>query len=425
MLKECTDILFSPRLQTLGAEIAVGDRSALEVFWQEIQGHGTPLVEPIPRDDQNLLVTFLWRAEQPTSSVTIVSSVVGFTAGKNQMTHLPQTDVLYKSCIVRKDTRTIYWLAPNTYLDALPEKPEEMQSYIAAWRLDPLNPHRFEIPANAADPEDTGGLMSVLELPDAVEQPWIRPQPNVPSGNLTLHSIASDILGNKRRVWVYTPSAYATDNPAFPFLILFDGWRYLHAVPTTTILDNLIAAGAIPPLIAIFIDCLDQPTRTRELTCSQPFIGFLADELLPQLRQQYNLSADPTQAMIAGSSYGGLAAVFAALQRPDLFGNALSQSGTFWWKPDDDAEYEWLTRQFVDTPQRAIRLYLEIGLLEGRFADIPSPLEANRHLRDVLKAKEYELHYVEYSGGHDYLCWRGSLATGLMMLTSRSRVPQD
>jgi enterochelin esterase family protein len=144
---------------------------------------------------------------------------------------------------------------------------------------------------------------------------------------------------------------------------LFDGWRYLQAVPTTTILDNLIAEGAIPSLVVLFIDSLDQQTRTQELTCSLTFVEFLIRELLPPMRQQFNLSSNPTQAIVAGSSYGGLAAAFIGLQRPDVFGNVLSQSGTFWWKPDHDMEYEWLSQQYATAPKRALRHYLEVGLL--------------------------------------------------------------
>jgi enterochelin esterase-like enzyme len=46
-----------------------------------------------------------------------------------------------------------------------------------------------------------------------------------------------------------------------------------------------------------------------------------------------------------------------------------------------------------------------------------SLLGENRHLRDVLQAKDYSVHYREFDGGHDVLGWRGPFVEGLMTLT--------
>jgi enterochelin esterase family protein len=45
-----------------------------------------------------------------------------------------------------------------------------------------------------------------------------------------------------------------------------------------------------------------------------------------------------------------------------------------------------------------------------------SILETSRHMRDVLLAKGYEVHYQQFVGGHDYLSWRGTFADGLIDL---------
>jgi enterochelin esterase family protein len=80
--------------------------------------------------------------------------------------------------------------------------------------------------------------------------------------------------------------------------------------------------------------------------------------------------------------------------------------------PNDEA---WLIRQFVVNPKLPLRLYLEVGLLERSSND--DMVVMNRRMRDVLEAKGYEVAYSEYNGGHDYICWRGSLSDGLVWLT--------
>jgi len=259
-----------------------------------------------------------------------------------------------------------------------------------------------------------------LELPEAPDQPWITPRPNVARGNIEAVRFASTVLENERTVWIYTPAGYRSESP-MPAVLLFDGREYQQQVPTPTILDNLIAAGRLPALMAILIESPDPRTRMRELTCRPPIATFLAEELLPWLRQRYPMSRDPARTVLGGSSLGGLAAAYVALRRPDLFGAVLAQSGSFWWKPSDDGEYEWLARQVAAMPRQPVRFYLEVGTLEsaaGTPAGSHSPAQilSNRHLRTVLQARGYTVHYQEFSGGHEWICWRGSLADGLLAL---------
>src|SRR5439155_15329635 len=105
-------------------------------------------------------------------------------------------------------------------------------------------------------------------------------------------------------------------------------------------------------------------------------------------------------------------------------GNVLSQSGSFWWKPESDSEYEWLTRQLVASPRLPIRFYLEVGLLENinpAREDSPTNLVANRHLRDVLQARGYSVRFQEVSGGHDYFPWQSTFADGVLALIGEGK----
>jgi enterochelin esterase family protein len=85
----------------------------------------------------------------------------------------------------------------------------------------------------------------------------------------------------------------------------------------------------------------------------------------------------------------------------------LSQSGAFQYG---------LVSEWLDAEARP-RFYLDAGILETTVWETRSSLlHANRHLRDVLRAKGYDVTYREYPGGHDYLWWRETVADGLVAL---------
>ena len=84
----------------------------------------------------------------------------------------------------------------------------------------------------------------------------------------------------------------------------------------------------------------------------------------------------------------GLSAACLALQHPDVFGNVIAQSGSFWWSPANESEDEWLTRQYAKNAKLPVRFFISIGLMESEHAfrgALPSMLQANRHFRDVLQ----------------------------------------
>ena len=373
----------------------------------------SPLLEALEGDPDHVCATVFWEGE--ADRVAVLGGLGGWELDGNLMER--DGSSWQRSYRIPRELRTTYML--------LPDPPDELDWTPELFRrleVDPFNPLRWISPADDEDPEwGFENVRSLLEGPDAPPQPWISPPPAPAAGTTELHRVHSAILGNERRVWVHLPAGYDPSRP-YGVLVVFDGWAYVHLVPTPAILDNLVAAGRIPPLVAVMPDSLSQEERNLELPCHAPFVSFLAEELLPWARERWNLDPDPARRVVAGSSFGGLAAVHAAFARPDLFGNAISQSGSFGWGAEDDREHEWLTNRIAAAERRPVRLWLEIGSLEDgeRPAGGPSGLDSNRRLRDVLEAKGYDVAYSEYAGGHDYVCWRGSLADGLLGLAARA-----
>lgn len=414
----------SPRLQRLMADLETNS-GALAAFWAECAATGAPLIEAVASPAGATMVTFVWRETRPTSNVVLLEWISGEDFPDRQLTHLPGTDLWHRSMVMRDDIRTSYQFAPN---DSLVRKADETdwETRQRGWVPDPLNPlrlvdERFEIDAGLLRFND-----SVLALPRSAPEPWIVHDPAVPAGTVDHHTFASKILGNSRDLWVYTPAGYGDRRDSLPVLVLFDGERHDSVLRVPTVLDNLIAAGAIPPLVALMIGNVDRGT---ELPCSEPFAKALVDEMLPWLGERYRVTGDASERVVAGASYGGLAAAWAGLTHPEAFGNVLSQSGSYWWKPDprnaelelvlgDAPEWAWLPARVATMEPVPVRFWMEVGRLENRTSggDTPSMVACNRHMRDVLVSRGYAVTYREYSGGHDYVWWRSTLADGLIAL---------
>jgi enterochelin esterase family protein len=396
----------SPRIANLRKQVEQGDSGAVDHFWQEVHKAGAPIVESAPTDPRYSLVTFLWEGDPSTRNVVIFDGVAGFDA-KDRMTAIDSTNVWYKTYGVRNDARFAYNLSPNDNLepfDSIKDN-DAMERRLAAFRLDPLNPRRCPATFGALSAE-----ASYVELPNATPRPWKATTASTPKGKVEAATLQSTILKNGHKLWLYTPYGYSTAAAPYPLLVLFDGDRNVKWIPA--ILDSLIADRKIPPLVAALVVNPSAATRNIELPCYPPFADFLATELIPWMREHYHATADPARTVAAGSSYGGLAAVFAGLRYPGTFGNVLSLSGSFFWKPEAEAEQEWLAKQVTAAPKLPVRFYLEVGVMEG----YPLQIDGNRHMRDTLRAKGNSVGYAEYNGGHSFLNWSVGTATGLLFL---------
>ena len=224
-----------------------------------------------------------------------------------------------------------------------------------------------------------------------------------------------------RRFWVYTPPGYVAKGATpYPLLLAFDGFVYLDSagIGLPRMLDSLIAAQRIPPLVAVLVDDSTGAARIGDLVNNETFAGFLADEVVPRVRSGWNVTQDPRRTIITGSSGGGLASAFVALRRPELFGNVVSQSGAFRRGPEGKNEpSEWLTARVADWPKRDVRFVLDVGELETRAPGDSGPtfISYVRRFKDALTKRGYVVRYVEVPGGsHSTDTWRARLPGDLV-----------
>lgn len=424
-----TGVPESPRLQALARALAKGEAQATETFWHEVERAHTPLIEPLSEGSGDMLVTFLWRTA-PDEKLATVSVYGEFgdtghplpTVGR--LTRLGESDVWFRTYRMSDRARFSYSLVwplgrtPDrdpgaTFVDGdlvyeIDHDPRNPKSYASAW-------------ADVVDGrwiEDRIVRISYAEGPRAPAAPYVAERPGLSRGKVATFNVRSRQSGNERKVSVYTSPGRESGCPECSLLLLFDRASYLTAVPTPTILDNLLDDGAIGPLVAVLVGNTERPGRSQELPPNPAFQAFLREELLPWARERYRFTSDPRCSVVAGSSFGGLAAAYTALTMPERFGNVLSQSGSYWWWPGyrSDMRLEdvlgpdsgWLVTRFASAGAHELRFYMDAGEWEGEVILLP-----NRMFRDVLSAKGYEVTYHEYVGGHDYVAWRQTFAEGL------------
>lgn len=412
----------------LRRQLAANTPGAVEAFWRMVEQRGTPLMESMPGappavESKRMLCTFLWRGNEHTRGVLVnLPPYSRIDKSQFQMEQIGRTGVWFTTVELPARSRLGYELAvnPPAVAASMSSTPDEKEAFAATIRPDPFNRRCWPVEPGIG----ARGVSSVIEMPGAAPLEWLDHSPGTPAGRVERRTWKSPALGNERAIAVYMPP-----NGIQPtgLLVLFDGEQYTSAVPVPAILDNLLAAGRIPPLAALFVG--NAPgARPTELPCNPAFAAFVRDELLAWFHAGYQAPRDPARTIVAGSSYGGLAAVYAAIQSPRTFGNVLSQSGSFWWTPppdprrpfqfDPDAEPNHVAAMILAQPPLPVRFYLEAGTAEiampGHSGGI---LDTNRHLRDVLLAKGHQVFYHEFAGGHGALSWRATFPHALLRIT--------
>jgi enterochelin esterase family protein len=249
------------------------------------------------------------------------------------------------------------------------------------------------------------GYNHFFYMPEAAPSPLVRRRKNIPPGRLTKHVLPADLLSSegKRSVYLYQPE---TDQPV-PLLVVYDGNDYLRRGKLAVIVDNLIAEKRIRPLAMAFLRH-GGPRRFVEYACSDATLAWLIQEVLPLARKQLgllNIKKHPGAYGVLGASLGGLMAFYTGLRMPAVFGNVLSQSGAFHFEQFDTISLD-MVRHF---PKRDLRIWMDAGKLESLSA-------SSRKLYKLLKSREYDVTYREFSGGHNYTAWRDDLWRGLEKL---------
>lgn len=132
------------------------------------------------------------------------------------------------------------------------------------------------------------------------------------------------------------------------------------------------------------------------------FARFVAETLVPYIRQNYHVYSDARHTSVTGASLGGLEAFYIGMEYPDIFGTVGALSPSF-WTYGDTAWTEYLKQK--DFEKNTAFLYIYSG--GGGDTDMDGDVTAMAERLKKMGYPEDKLAYEFYEpGGHHVTFWR-------------------
>ncbi|WP_246544077.1 alpha/beta hydrolase-fold protein [Novosphingobium profundi] len=256
------------------------------------------------------------------------------------------------------------------------------------------------------------GIEAVVEVPGAPLEQW---QPGIAHGMVTTLNYWSKATNSLRRAHVYTPPGYMAGSGRYPVLYLVhgagdsdDSWTSEGRVDR--ILDNLIAAGKVKPMLVVMPAGHTPDYPGKDLWRDHSFGEDLTQVLIPLVDGQFRTLAKADARAMAGLSMGGFLTLNEGLVRPDTFHwiGVFSMGLGIGMTPEVDtaqlARYEKDNAAHLAQAASDMHLvYYAIGREDFIYPHIGPT-------RDLLERYHIATTYHESDGGHTWDNWRDYLA---------------
>ncbi len=183
-------------------------------------------------------------------------------------------------------------------------------------------------------------------------------------GRLTIgetYTIASDSLGEVRRINVYRPAV--ADSLALPVLYMPDGGIAEDFLHVAGLVQVLTGNGTMRPFLLVGIENTERrrdltgPTSVesdrriaRRVGSSARFRAFIRHELMPSVRARYRTT---NETAIVGESLAGLFVIETLRDDPSLFRTYIAFDPSLWWNGG-----ALVTRPMQQSPSHAVKVYL-------------------------------------------------------------------
>jgi enterochelin esterase-like enzyme len=261
-------------------------------------------------------------------------------------------------------------------------------------------------------------MASAIEIPEEGVN-FYKPQ-NVLQGAVRSKWVYSNVTGEWRNIYVYTPPQYEKDlNKKFPVLYLQHGggedqrgWAYQGNVGY--IMDNLIAEGKAVPMIIVMNSgyAVYAGTQITEQAPDQhsteaafaAFEDMMLKDIIPFIDKTYRTLSDNENRAMAGLSWGGKQTMDLTLKNLDKFSWIGGFSGGPRLTANDDLKkvYNGVFADAASFNSKVRLLFICNGTAEGN-----SPIQTAETLRSA--GIKNVVTYQSPETAHEWLTWRRCL----------------
>jgi enterochelin esterase-like enzyme len=241
---------------------------------------------------------------------------------------------------------------------------------------------------------------------------------NVPHGAVAAVEYYSTSLEKFRRMHVYTPPGYESNQTKYPVFYLLhgasdsdDSWTSVGRA--NFILDNLIAANKIKPMVVVmpaghtrpFMPGRGAPPAAAATPPRDEFFEDFVSDIMPYAEKHYRVLTDRSHRAIAGLSMGGAQTLNAAFSHLDKFSYiGVFSSGIL--GNNDPSKWQSAHTAMLDDP----KLKKDLKLVWFSTGSDDRLITNSKNTVELLKKHGFNPVFQESSGGHTWLNWRDYLA---------------
>lgn len=229
----------------------------------------------------------------------------------------------------------------------------------------------------------------------------------IPHGWLEMIEYDSKTVGTRRKMLVYTPPNYSTQQK-YPVLYLLHGiggdeTEWQRFASPEILIDNLLADGKAVPMIVVMPNGRAQPNDRAEGNVFQHAPAFerfeqdLLNDVIPAIENRYSVAADREHRALAGLSMGGGQTLNFGLKHLDTF----AWLGAFSAAPNTRPPQE-LIADPKQTADKLRLLYLACGNKDGLLA-------ISRRVHKYLAENNIPHIWTVDDHGHDPTEWQNNL----------------